>query len=149
MKSEEETPAGSRRENRDCSSENKKTSQVPSLVFYQDEQVERIRDVGAARLSASSEEPFVNSFLAFFHKKEGIDQPSEANTVPTITYDKDTSAPDDEKKEKVDDVVTLDDGDPLLEHIEASGLPLRLRRPTVAGKSVKKRTKFLSFNFRR
>ena len=151
LEAREEAPApvGSRREKEDCLSAKKarlvKTNQPPlSLVFYPDSQVERIRDVGAARAQASSEEPFLNSFLAFFHKKESLVYPREASdTVPTITYDKDISVLDDDKvveeKKNADevmvDVVTLvDDGDPLLEHIEASGLPLKFRRPTVTGK---------------
>ena len=113
------------------------------LVFYQDSQVERILDVGTAKLSSSSEEPFLNSFLAFFRKK---DSSGAVDSVPTLTFVKgkgvrDSSSLDEEAEEQKRrssasgevSVVTLEDeeGDPLLEHIEASGLPLKLRRPTL------------------
>ena len=107
------------------------------LVFYEDKDSERIQDVGAACLPSSSQEPFLNSFIAFFHDKRGRSSAScKTEPVPTLTYVKDLS--DDEEEEvEVESSVrgemspAEEDGDPLLQHIEASGLPLKLRRATL------------------
>ena len=107
------------------------------LTFYEDKESERIRDVGSACLPISSQEPFLNSFIAFFHNKRGLTPASvETETVPTLTYRKDLSYQDDEEEEEEENSVKQEvsadeEGDPLLQHIEASGLPLRLRRTTV------------------
>ena len=109
------------------------------LIFYEDKESERMRDVGAACLPSTSQEPFLNSFIAFFHKKRGLTPASEeTETVPTLTYAKDLSFQDDEEKDEEDEESVKqegcpadEEGDPLLKHIEASGLPLRLRRATL------------------
>ena len=110
------------------------------IVFCQDNQVDSIRDICTAKVPTFSTEPFLNSYLSFFHKKENPSSTCEIESVPTITYVKKIHPLDeDEKKEaessrtEEETVITVDDDekDPLLEHIKASGLPLRLRRPTL------------------
>ena len=107
------------------------------LTFYEDKESERIRDVGGACLPFSSQEPFLNSFIAFFHQKRGLSPASvETETVPTLTYRNDLSSQDDEEEEEEKDSVKQEvsadeEGDPLLQHIEASGLPLKPRRATL------------------
>ena len=83
-----------------------KKIQPVRVAFYEDKDSERIHDVGAACLpsSSSSQEPFLNSFIAFFHKKRGLTPASEeTETVPTLTYAKDLSFQDDEEKDEEDE----------------------------------------------
>ena len=89
-----------------------------------------MKDVGTAVVPASSTDPFLNSFFAFCHDKtpEKMSSPAEC---PVITYEKADQGQAEEVMEKNEEVEVLET-DPLLEHIESSGLPLRMRRPTLS-----------------
>ena len=101
-----------------------------TLRFIPDSVRILMKDVGTAVVPASSSDPFLNSFFAFCHDKtpEKMSSPAEC---PVITYEKADQGQAEEVMEKNEEVEVLEN-DPLLEHIESSGLPLRMRRPTLS-----------------
>ena len=104
----------------------------PSLLF---------QDVGTAVVPASSSDPFLNSFFAFCHDRAPEHQNS-SNDVQMITYERpelrelsEDEAEDDDvfvDEDDTEDIEEVPDTDPLMDHITSSGLPLRLRRPTLS-----------------
>ena len=101
-----------------------------TLRFIPDSVRMLMKDIGTAVVPASSTDPFLNSFFAFFHDKtpEKMLSPEEC---PVITYEKADQDQIEEAMEKNEEVEVLET-DPLLEHIESSGLPLKMRRPTLS-----------------
>ena len=95
-----------------------------------------LQDVGTAVVPASSTDPFLNSFFAFFHEKAPEHPPEPRQEIRPITYQrpdlKELSGNEEDDMSGDEDIEEVPDTDPLLNHIASSGLPLRLRRPTLS-----------------
>ena len=90
----------------------------------------RIKDVGTAVLPASSSDPFLNSFFAFFHEKPPVPKNDSTEEISIITYEK--ADPNLVNEEEVVEIDLDTEPDPLMEHIKESGLSLKMRPPTLS-----------------